>query len=173
MVERDKPKLKKRQPRKRQTRKKTIHERLDEELDMADDIIDSFENPKIDDNKRIVSTRRERGLAPRASVNSNPADGDLDKDYGYARDNLYNLIERGNDALEGILELAKEMEHPRAYEVASGLIKNVSDTTMELLKMQKELKLMKDGESPKTNVNNLYVGSTAELQDMLKGKQIK
>ena len=173
MVEKDKPKLKKRQPRKRQTRKKTIHERLDEELDMADDIIDSFENPKIDDNKRIVSTRRERGLAPRASVSSNPHAGDLDKDYGYARDNLYNLIERGNDALEGILELAKEMEHPRAYEVASGLIKNVSDTTMELLKMQKELKLMKDGESPKTNVNNLYVGSTAELQEMLKGKQIK
>ena len=98
---------------------------------------------------------------------------DMDSDYKYSRENFYNLIERGNEALEGILELAKEMEHPRAYEVASGLIKNVSDTTMELLKMQKELKLMKEGESPKTNVNNLYVGSTAELQEMLKGKQIK
>ena len=77
-----------------------------------------------------------------------------------------------NDALEGILELAKEMEHPRAYEVASGLIKNVSETTMELLKMQKELKSLKEGEAPKTNVNNLYVGSTAELQEMLKGKTL-
>ena len=103
---------------------------------------------------------------------SDPEMGDISKDYTYARDNLYNLIERGNDALEGILELAKEMEHPRAYEVASGLIKNVSDTTMELLKMQKELKSLKEGDSPKTNVNNLYVGSTAELQEMLKGKTI-
>ena len=64
------------------------------------------------------------------------------------------------------------MEHPRAYEVASGLIKNVSETSMELLRMLKELKLMKEGEAPKTNVNNLYVGSTAELQEMLKGKTI-
>jgi len=178
MVEERKSKPRKKTIRKRQPRKKTVNERLDAELNMATDIIDEYESPdflppKIDADKRIVRTRRERGLAPRATVNSNPAEGDLPEDYSYARDNLYNLIERGNEALEGILELAKEMEHPRAYEVASGLIKNVSDTTMELLKMQKELKLMKEGESPKTNVNNLYVGSTAELQEMLKGKQIK
>lgn len=160
--------------RKPRQRKKTVNERLDAEI-MATDIIDEYETPdflppKIDADKRIVRTRRERGLAPRPAVDSNPDQGDLATDYSYARGNLYNLIERGNEALEGILELAKEMEHPRAYEVASGLIKNVSDTTMELLKMQKELKLMKEGESPKTNVNNLYVGSTAELQQMLKGK---
>ncbi|MDE0954810.1 MAG: hypothetical protein OR994_09050, partial [Candidatus Poseidoniales archaeon] len=127
--------------------KKSIKEKLDAELNNADDIIGEYESPTIDNppkavtkiDKRIVGARRERGLAPRAMVNSNPVDGDLEKDYSYARDNLYNLIERGNDALEGILELAKEMEYPRAYEVASGLIKNVSDTTMELLKMQKEL----------------------------------
>ena len=156
-------------------RKKTVTEKLDAELSTAEDIIGDFEHPKIepiDTDKRIVNTRRERGLAPRAAITSEPIDGDLGKDYSYARDNLYNLIERGNDALEGILELAKEMEHPRVYEVASGLIKNVSDTTMELLKMQKELKSMKDGDAPKTNVNNLYVGSTAELQEMLKGKTI-
>jgi len=159
-------------------KKKSIKEKLDAELNMADDIIAEYEVPTIDNppkaprESRIVSTRRERGLTPRAAVNSNPVDGDLGEDYSYARDNLYNLIERGNDALEGILELAKEMEHPRAYEVASGLIKNVSDTTMELLKMQKELKNMKEGDAPKTNVNNLYVGSTAELQEMLKGKTI-
>ena len=157
------------------TEKKSIKDKLDAELNVAEDIIADFECPdvgSIDIDKRIVNTRRERGLAPRAVVQSDPDSGDLGEDYQYARDNLYNLIERGNDALEGILELAKEMEHPRAYEVASGLIKTVSETTMELLRMQKELKLMKEGESPKTNVNNLYVGSTAELQEMLKGKTI-
>ena len=161
--------MKKEQP------KKSVKEKLDAELSVAEDIIADFESPNVeivDIETRIVNTRRERGLAPRAAVKSDAESGDLDKDYSYARDNLYNLIERGNDALEGILELAKEMEHPRAYEVASGLIKNVSDTTMELLRMQKELKQMKEGESPKTNVNNLYVGSTAELQEMLKGKTL-
>ena len=162
--------------KKEQTKKKSVKDKLDAELKIADDIIADFENPTdselIEIDNRIVNTRRERGLAPRTEVLSDPDSGDLGVDYQYARENLYNLIERGNDALEGILELAKEMEHPRAYEVASGLIKNVSETTMELLRMQKELKLMKEGETPKTNVNNLYVGSTAELQEMLKGKTI-
>ena len=155
--------------------KKSVKDKLDAELKVADDIIADFECPDVGSivvDKRIVNTRRERGLAPRTAVQSDPDSGELGVDYQYARENLYNLIERGNDALEGILELAKEMEHPRAYEVASGLIKNVSETTMELLRMQKELKLMKEGEAPKTNVNNLYVGSTAELQEMLKGKTI-
>tara|TARA_B100000959_G_scaffold88838_1_gene94252 strand:- start:2995 stop:3501 length:507 start_codon:yes stop_codon:yes gene_type:complete len=162
--------------KKEQTKKKSVKDKLDAELKIADDIIADFENPTdsevIEIDNRIINTRRERGLAPRTEVLSDPDSGDLGVDYQYARENLYNLIERGNDALEGILELAKEMEHPRAYEVASGLIKNVSETTMELLRMQKELKLMKEGETPKTNVNNLYVGSTAELQEMLKGKTI-
>ena len=84
-------------------------------------------------------------------------------------------MERGNDALEGIIELAKEMEHPRAYEVAAGLIKTVTESTMELMKIQKELQNMK-GEKPKgstTTNNNLYVGSTAELQSFLKDREIK
>ena len=159
--------------------KKTVNARLDEELNAkVDDIIEQYEQPDYPeiipakDGDRIMSVRRERGLTPRSAKISDSHKGDLDTDYGYARDNLYNLIERGNEALEGILELAKEMEHPRAYEVASGLIKNVSDTTMELLKMQKELKNMREGEAPKTNVNNLYVGSTADLQNILKGKTI-
>ena len=160
--------------------KKTIKEKLDAELEVAENIIAEYEVPTIDNppkepskkERRLTNTRRERGLAPRATIKSQAIEGDLGTDYSYARDNLYNLIERGNDALEGILELAKEMEHPRAYEVASGLIKNVSDTTMELLKMQKELKNMSEGYAPKTNVNNLYVGETAELQEMIKGKTI-
>lgn len=163
--------------KKKRTTQKSIKDKLDAELLVAEDIIGEFESPPntelIEIDKRIVNTRRERGLAPRAEIQSNPEDGDINNDYQYARENLYNLIERGNDALEGILELAKEMEHPRAYEVASGLIKNVSETTMELLKMQKELKSLKEGDSPKTNVNNLYVGSTAELQEMLKGKTLE
>tara|TARA_B110000263_G_C15254631_1_gene485862 strand:+ start:452 stop:958 length:507 start_codon:yes stop_codon:yes gene_type:complete len=159
--------------------KKTVNARLDEELNAkVDDIIEQYEQPDYPeiipakDSDRIMSVRRERGLTPRTAKISDSHKGDLDTDYGYARDNLYNLIERGNEAIEGILELAKEMEHPRAYEVASGLIKNVSDTTMELLKMQKELKNMREGEAPKTNVNNLYVGSTKDLQNILKGKTI-
>ena len=161
--------------KKPRTTQKSIKDKLDAELAVAEEIIGDFEDGEIFppvEEKRIVNTRRERGLAPRTAIQSNPVEGDLNNDYQYARENLYNLIERGNDALEGILELAKEMEHPRAYEVASGLIKNVSETTMELLKMQKELKSLKEGEAPKTNVNNLYVGSTAELQEMLKGKTI-
>jgi len=156
--------------------KKTVDERLNAEIEIAEDIIDEFEHPNEPaiDETRIVNARRERGLAPRTTIDSNPEVGNLDDDYEYARSNLYNLIDRGNDALEGILELAKEMEHPRAYEVASGLIKNVSDTTMELLKMQKELQNMKgiqaDGSSGGTTNNNLFVGSTTELQKMLKGE---
>ena len=161
--------------KKPRTTQKSIKDKLDAELAVAEEIIGDFEDGEIFppvEEKRIVNTRRERGLAPRTAIQSNPVEEDLNNDYQYARENLYNLIERGNDALEGILELAKEMEHPRAYEVASGLIKNVSETTMELLKMQKELKSLKEGEAPKTNVNNLYVGSTAELQEMLKGKTL-
>lgn len=139
----------------------SIEEKLDAEL---------LDLSEIDSEERIVSTRKQRGLAPRVTQQSHPSTGDLDKDYKYARDNLYTLIERGNDALEGILELAKEMEQPRAYEVASGLIKNVSDVSMELLKMQKELKSLKADDSevhPGTTNNNLFVGSTSELQKLL------
>jgi hypothetical protein len=141
----------------------SIEERLDAEL---------LDLTEIDSEERIISTRKQRGLAPRVTQQSHPSTGDLDKDYKYARDNLYTLIERGNDALEGILELAKEMEQPRAYEVASGLIKNVSDVSMELLKMQKELKSLKsdDSEINQTTNNNLFVGSTSELQKLLQGK---
>jgi len=157
--------------------KKTIAEKLDEELGLADDIIAEFEHPETVEvtEVEVLSSGKERGIAPRVEVKSNADTGDLNVDYEYARDNLYNLVERGNEALEGIVKLAKEMEHPRAYEVAGGLIKTVTDSTMELMKIQKELQIMK-GEKPSGNTtthNNLYVGSTADLQAMLKGKDIK
>ena len=95
----------------------------------------------------------------------------IETDYRYARENLYNLVERGQDAIDGILELSKETEHPRAYEVAGQLIKTVSDTAEKLLDIQKKLKdLEKEDEQQKigTQHNHLYVGSTSELQKFLK-----
>ena len=95
---------------------------------------------------------------------------DLIKDYQYTRGNLYSIIEKGQEALNGILELAQESEMPRAYEVAGQLIKNVADATDKLIDLQKKLKDI-DEEKVKgpTNVTNaLFVGSTAELSKLLK-----
>ena len=99
---------------------------------------------------------------------------DVEKDYEYTRGNLYSLIEKGQEAVNGILELAQESEMPRAYEVAGQLIKNVADATDKLIDLQKKLKDIEE-ESPKgpTNVTNaLFVGSTAELQKLLKSKDL-
>jgi uncharacterized coiled-coil DUF342 family protein len=95
---------------------------------------------------------------------------DLKKDYEYSRGNLYSIIEKGQEALNGILELAQESEMPRAYEVAGQLIKNVSDATEKLIDLQKKLKDIDEGKvKGPTNVTNaLFVGSTAELSKLLK-----
>lgn len=94
---------------------------------------------------------------------------DPQKDYEYTRVNLYNLISKGQEAIDGILELAQESGHPRAYEVAGQLIKSVGDVSDKLMDLQKK---MKDLDAPKkgpTTVNNsLFVGSTAELSKFLK-----
>ena len=95
---------------------------------------------------------------------------DFKKDYEYTRGNLYSIIEKGQEALNGILELAQESEMPRAYEVAGQLIKNVADATDKLIDLQKKLKDI-DEQKVKgpTNVTNaLFVGSTAELSKLLK-----
>jgi len=100
---------------------------------------------------------------------------DINKDYEYTRGNLYSIIEKGQEALNGILELAQESEMPRAYEVAGQLIKNVADATDKLMKLQKELKDVNE-ESAKgpTNVTNaLFVGSTADLAKLLKSESQK
>ncbi len=100
---------------------------------------------------------------------------DIRKDYEYTRGNLYSLIEKGQEAINGILELAQESEMPRAYEVAGQLIKNVSDATDKLMDLQKKLKDLDQQKNTKgpTNVTNaLFVGSTAELAKILK-KQSK
>jgi hypothetical protein len=97
---------------------------------------------------------------------------DIDDDYKYQRENFYRLVEQGSNAIEGILELAKEGEHPRAYEVAGQLIKNVAEVTEKLGDLQEKMKKLKEvpDHGPKSVTNALFVGSTAELQKMLKGK---
>ena len=97
---------------------------------------------------------------------------DVDADYKYQRENFYNLVERGQDAIEGILEIAKESEHPRTYEVAGNLIKQVAEVTEKLGELQEKMKRLKEvpNSAPKNVTNALFVGSTAELQKMLKGK---
>ena len=98
---------------------------------------------------------------------------DIDKDYAYQRQNFYSLVERGQDAIEGILEIARESEHPRTYEVAGQLIKTVAEVTEKLGDLQEKMKKLKDvpNNAPKNVTNALFVGSTAELQRMLKGKK--
>jgi hypothetical protein len=98
---------------------------------------------------------------------------DIKKDYDYTRGNLYSLIEKGQEAINGILELAQESEMPRAYEVAGQLIKNVADATDKLMDLQKKLKDIEDQKQVRnqTTVNNaLFVGSTADLAKMLKSQ---
>ena len=96
---------------------------------------------------------------------------DIKKDYDYTRGNLYSIIEKGQEAINGILELAQESEMPRAYEVAGQLIKNVADATDKLMDLQKKLKDVEEEKEAKgpTNVTNaLFVGSTADLAKLLK-----
>ena len=103
-----------------------------------------------------------------------PVEGDdVIKDYEYARGNLYSLIDKGQEAVNGALDLAMSSDHPRAYEVAGQLIKVVGDTTQELLKLQKNLKELKkvDDKAPRNVTNALFVGSTSELQKLINGKK--
>ncbi len=125
-----------------------IDTKLDELLDIETDIKQKTEVVKLPERGENIET-----------------------DYRYARENLYNLVERGQDAIDGILELSKETEHPRAYEVAGQLIKTVGETAEKLIDLQSKLKKL-EGEEQKvgTQHNHLYVGSTSELQKFLKKK---
>ena len=105
--------------------------------------------------------------------NVKPKGPDIEKDYEYTRANLYSLIEKGQEAINGIMELAGEGGSPRAYEVAGQLIKSVSDATDKLMDLQKKLKdVEEESQKGPTNVTNaLFVGSTADLTKMLKDAQ--
>ena len=126
---------------------------LNETFDVAADIVST--DPVKEEPKNLSTSSVE----------------DIKKDYEYTRGNLYSIIEKGQEAINGILELAQESEMPRAYEVAGQLIKNVADATDKLLDLQKKLKDVneeKESKGPQNVTNALFVGSTADLQKMLK-----
>ena len=133
--------------------------------DHLDEVLGIVEKPK----KEVVKAER---IVP---VITNDDSGDREIDFQYARENLYNLIERGQDGLEEMLEIAKSSEHPRAMEVFGQLIGKLTDTNKELLNLHKTKKdISQETSGPKNVSNNLFVGSTAELQKFLKtGKSIK
>jgi len=129
-----------------------IDDKLNEVLDIANDV-------SVEEVKKTLPVV--------------PEDKDPDIDFETGRKNLYNLLDKGNEAIDGILELAKEGEHPRAYEVAGQLIKTVSEVSQNLLDLQDKLKKVKEipNTGPKNVTNALFVGSTTELQKMLKEKK--
>ena len=132
----------------------TNYDPIDKALNIKSEIIPTPEN--------VVS---KKGKLKKVENN------DVGKDYSYTRGNLYSLIEKGQEAINGIMELAGESASPRAYEVAGQLIKSVADTTDKLADLQKKVKdLDEDSVKAQSNVTNnaLFVGSTSELSKMLK-----
>ena len=128
----------------------------------TDDIINKYLGVETEDSKPESK--------PPAVVRKEDKDTDVDNDHGYSREALYDLIQKGQEAVDGILQVAKEGEHPRAYEVALNGIKQTAEVVDKLQELNKKLKDLK--ELPKTAdtkiQNALFVGSTAELQKMLK-----
>ncbi len=124
-----------------------VDDRLDELLDIQGEIVQAEKNLPT-----VVSNDKDKG-----------------NDYKYSREIFYGLVERGQDAIDGILDIAKESEHPRVYEVAGQLIKTVGETTEKLIDLQHKMNLLdKDHNQPDKVQNNLFVGSSAELQKLLK-----
>ena len=129
--------------------------RIDKELGVIEKIV-----PKVIPTKSDVSQYTAELIG----------ENDIEDDYKYQRDNFYNLVEKGSAAIDGILELAKESEHPRTYEVAGQLIKNVAEVTEKLGDLQEKMRRLKEvpNNAPRNVTNALFVGSTKELQKMLK-----
>ena len=131
--------------------------------DSYDSLNDTFNTDSVDVN---AITKKDK-----AKSNIQKLTDDVSKDYDYTRGNLYSLIEKGQEAINGIMEVAGETASPRAYEVAGQLIKSVADSTDKLMDLQKKVKEI-DEDNPKTQntvTNNaLFVGSTSELSKMLK-----
>ena len=133
---------------------------------------------KIDETLGVISDAKE-GVSKgklfevvKKEVDIRISNNDVDEDYEYQRENFYNLVEKGQTAIEGILELAKESEHPRTYEVAGNLIKQVSEVTEKLGDLQEKMRKLKEvpNNAPQSVTNALFIGSTAELQKILKSK---
>ena len=129
---------------------------------------------KLDDAFNISETEvvetEKVGITPEQKPDRITKD-DITRDYEYTRGNLYSIIEKGQEAIDGILELAQESDMPRAYEVAGQLIKSVSDATDKLMDLQKKLKDVNEEsqqKGPNTVNNALFVGSPAELAKLIK-----
>ena len=135
----------------------SIDDKLNEVLNITPEVIESSEISTIEETKEIVV----------------PIDKDAEVDFDTGRENLYKMLDKGNDAIDGILALAKEGEHPRAYEVAGQLIKTVADVSKDLMAMQEKLKKLKEvpNTGPKSVTNALFVGSTTELTKLKKEKK--
>ena len=128
-----------------------VDERIDELLDIQGEIVEV--------EKRL----------PTLAKGNYTKQEEQSSDYKYSREVFYGLVERGQDAIEGILDIARESEHPRVYEVAGQLIKTVSETTEKLIDLQTKMKeLDRDNTMPNKVSNNLFVGSSTELQRLLK-----
>ena len=134
-------------------------------------VFDTSEEEFEEDSSELISIEPEvQDIKGKSVVD------DITKDYEYTRGNLYSIIEKGQEAINGILELAQESEMPRAYEVAGQLIKSVSDATDKLMDLQKKLKDVNAEEknSPTHVTNNaMFVGSTADLAKLIKGENAK
>ena len=128
---------------------------------------------RIDEILEITSLVPTSEIKPESTTRVIPQNGkDDDIDYNYARENYYNLIERNQDAVEEMLEIAKQSEHPRAFEVVGQLIKSGLDANKELMALHKTKKELSVERGTQTLVNNaVFVGSTAELQKLLKAKR--
>lgn len=115
--------------------------------------------------EKTVAVTSTTPLVPRTQTEDEDND-----DFKYSRENLYHIIERGQDALDGILRVAQETDHPRAYEVAGQLLKTNADNAEKLVNLQTTKKKVTEVSGPKNVTNALFVGSTAELQKLIKGK---
>ena len=121
-------------------------------------------------NDKIAETLDLTPVEPKEIVEVKPADDKLENDFQYARENLYNIIERGTDALNGIVDLANQSQHPRSFEVVADLVRTLSGANKDLLDIQKKMKdLDPEKHGPKKVENNLFIGSTKELTDLLDG----
>ena len=121
-------------------------------------------------NDKIAETLDLTPVEPKEIVEVKPADDKLENDFQYARENLYNIIERGTDALNGIVDLANQSQHPRSFEVVADLVRTLSGANKDLLDIQKKMKDMDpERNGPKKVENNLFIGSTKDLTDLLDG----
>lgn len=128
---------------------------------------DLFEMPE--ETMSIAEAKQD--FLPAERVPTNSLSGDIDTDYKYARENLYEIIENGSHALHELVEIAKASEHPRAFEVVASLMKTLTEANKDLLEVQAKVKKLKQEEivkGPSSVTNALFVGSTTELQNMLK-----